>query len=45
MRAIEVLTAALLLVYPLAVWLGLNYLPPGMLAGLLCLLLDRKSVV
>ncbi|MCH4295289.1 hypothetical protein MJ923_13340 [Shewanella sp. 3B26] len=45
MRVIEVLTAALLLVYPLAVWLGLNYLPPGVLAGMLCLLLLLRLVL
>lgn len=45
MRALELLTAALLLVYPLAVWFGLTYLPPGMLAGLLCLLLLLRLVL
>ncbi|QSX31970.1 hypothetical protein JYB88_17095 [Shewanella cyperi] len=39
MQAVKLLTFALLLAYPLAVWLGLNYLPPGTLALALCLLL------
>jgi len=39
MQAIKLLTMVLLLAYPLAVWLGLTYLPPGTLAMALCLLL------
>ncbi|MCH1931066.1 hypothetical protein L9G16_12825 [Shewanella sp. A25] len=43
--ALQVLTALVLIAYPIAVYLGLNYLPPGTIALMLCGLLVARLML
>lgn len=42
---LQVLTTLVIIAYPLAVYFGLQYLPPGSIALLLCLLLVTRFIV